>query len=258
MNKVIVSLIVAFLLAFLLVGSPSVLAQEAKESKNWEFNLAPFYLWAITIEGDVTFGTNTSQSVEVPFDDIVDGLNNAFIVHFESMHKNKWGFLIDIDYLDTSNDTTVPIGSGLPVDINFKATIGELSGLHRINHDKHNFDLIVGLRYTKLENKVTAAAGPTLTDDSVSWIDPIFAVRWLWDFADKWKLVARGDIGGFGVGSLFAWQGLVLVDWQPFKYVSFLGGYRGLYQHYEEGSGSNLFEYNATIHGPVLGVNFRW
>ena len=248
---------IVLLFIVLLVGSSSAMAQEANEDKNWEFNLAPFYLWAVTMDGNVTSGTNTVP-VEVPFGDLVDNLDAAFIVHFESMYKNKWGFLVDVDYLDVSNDVTVPIGPGLPVNVDFSATIGELSGLYRINHKKHNFDLIAGLRYTKLKNKVTAAAGPTLADDNVNWTDPIIGVRWLWGFADKWKLIARGDIGGFGVGSDFAWQGLALVDWQPFKHVSFLGGYRALYQDYEEGSGPNLFKYDATIHGPLLGVNFRW
>ena len=78
------------------------------------------------------------------------------------------------------------------------------------------------------------------------------------DFADKWKLAGRGDIGGFGVGSDFAWQGLAAVNWQPFKYVSFIGGYRALYQDYEEGSGLDYFRYDVTIHGPVVGLNFRW
>jgi hypothetical protein len=32
------------------------------------------------------------------------------------------------------------------------------------------------------------------------------------------------------------------------------GGYRGLYQDYTDGSGRNKFEWNMTLHGPVLGL----
>ena len=237
---------------------PSALAEQDKTEKNWEFNLAPFYLWGFTLDGNIGAGIGTVP-VSIPVSDLVDNLEGAFIVHFESMYKNRWGFLFDVNYLDVSNDVTVPIGPGLSTNIDFDATIGELSGLHRINHNKHNFDLIAGLRYTKLKNKVTATGtGTTLADDSESWTDPIIGLRWIWDFADKWQLIARGDIGGFGVGSDFAWQGLATVDWQPFKYVSFIGGYRALYQDYEEGSGRDFFRYDVTIHGPLLGVNFRW
>lgn len=66
-------------------------------------------------------------------------------------------------------------------------------------------------------------------DGSKDWVDPIIGLRWLWGFSDRWSLKLRGDIGGFGVGSDFAWQAAGLIDWQPFKYVSFIGGYRALY-----------------------------
>jgi len=257
MKKTFLLTTVVFHLCATVMGTPSALAQQDKTEKNWQFNLAPFYLWAFTMDGNLTTGTATVP-VQVPVSDLVDNLEGAFILHFEGMHKNKWGFLFDVDYLDVSSDVTVPVGTGLPANIDFDVTIGEMSGLYRINHNKHNFDLIAGLRYTKLKNKVTATGGPTLADDSISWADPIVGVRWLWDFADKWKLIVRGDIGGFGVGSDFAWQGLAAVDWQPFKYVSFIGGYRALYQDYEEGSGRDFFRYDVTIHGPLVGVNFRW
>jgi len=38
-------------------------------------------------------------------------------------------------------------------------------------------------------------------------------VRWNWRFADGWSLIARGDIGGFGLGSEFSWHALGLVEW---------------------------------------------
>jgi len=33
------------LLTILIIGNSTVFAQETTGSKNWEFNLAPFYLW---------------------------------------------------------------------------------------------------------------------------------------------------------------------------------------------------------------------
>ena len=235
------------------IGADTPMSQD----KNWEFNLAPFYIWGVAIDGYQTAGTNTVP-VEVPFSDITDNLDAAFIVHFEGMHKSNWGFLIDVDYLDLSNDVTLPGPFNMPADVDFDATLAEFSGLYRMINGDHTYDLIAGLRYTKLENKVTTAAGPTMVDASEDWLDPIGGLRWIWGFADQWSLVARGDIGGFGIGSDFAAQGLALIDWQPFKYVSFLAGYRAIYQDYESGSGPDLFRFNATMHGPILGLNFRW
>ena len=259
MHKTFFTVSVVLLLVAFLMVCPSALAEQTSEDKTWQFNLAPFYLWAVTIDGDVTLGTNTVP-VTVPFSDIFDNLEGAFIIHFEAMRKNKWGFLVDVNYLDVTNGVTLQPGPGpgVQTNVDFNTTLGELSGLYRINRDKHNFDLIAGMRYTKLKNKVTTLAGPVLADASIDWVDPLIGARWLWDFADEWKLIARGDIGGFGIGSDFAWQGLAAVDWQPFKHVSFIGGYRAIGQDYEEGSGSSLFRFDATIHGPLLGVNFRF
>ena len=248
---------VIVIISIIVTCGSTALAQETEAAKNWEFNLAPFYIWGVAIDGDVTTGTNTI-SVEVPFSDVTDNLEAAFIVHFEGMHKSNWGFLIDVNYLDLSSDINLPGPLSMPANVDFDATLGELSGLYRFNEGDHSLDLIAGLRYTQIENKFTLNAGTTLVDADEDWLDPIVGLRWIWSFADKWSLVARGDIGGFGIGSDFAAQGLALVDWQPFKYVSFLAGYRAIYQDYESGSGSDLFRFDATMHGPLLGVNFRW
>ena len=256
MSKTKIFLMLSFFL--LLSFNQSAIAENAQSpTKNWEFNLAPFYLWAVTIDGDITTGTNIVP-VTIPFSDIIDNLEAAFIVHFEGMYKSKWGFLIDTNYLDISSDVNLPGPINGSANVDFNATLAEFSGLYRIPNGDHNFDLIAGLRYTKLENKVNLAAGPTLVDASQDWLDPIIGLRWGWNFADRWNLITRGDIGGFGVGSDLALQGSALIDWQPFKHVSFLAGYRAIYQDYEDGSGTDLFRFDATMHGPVFGVNFRW
>lgn len=241
----------------LIIGKSTILAQESSGSKNWEFNLAPFYLWAVAIDGDLTVGGN-KNSVELPFSDIADNLEAAFIVHFEGMHKSNWGFLIDVNYLDLSNDVNLPGPLNVKTNVDFDATLAEFSGLYRIDRGIHIFDIILGLRYTNLDTTVTAAAGPTLVDESQDWLDPLVGIRWKWGFADQWTLVTRGDIGGFGIGSDLALQGLAVIDWQPFKYVSFLAGYRAIYQDYKDGDGAGQFRFDATMHGPVVGINFRW
>ncbi len=54
---------------------------------------------------------------------------------------------------------------------------------------------------------------PLLLDVSKNWIDPLIGGRYLWRFADGWNIIARGDIGGFGVGSDFSWHALGLIEW---------------------------------------------
>lgn len=233
----------------------SVYAQKVKWHKQWEFNLAPFYLWAVGIDGEQTIGPKTT-GIEVKFEDIFDTLNAAFTGHFEGMYRNRYGFLFDYNFINLSADKTVSrLGT---VDFDFKAQIAEGAFLYRFLHRKnHDVDAIFGARYTSLDNDLNID-GTSVLDGIKEWTDPIFGLRWIWGLSEKWSLGLRGDVGGFGVGSNLALQGTAIFDWQPFRHVSFIGGYRALYQDYEEGSGPEFFKYEAIMHGPVLGINFRW
>lgn len=247
---------ILFFMTLSLLGFSSVtFADDTSKNKDWQFNLAPFYLWAVNLDGDMSAGP-ASASVKVTFDDIFDSLESAFIVHFETLYKDHWGFLVDVNYLDLENKMTLPAGISQNIDLNL--TLAEFSAFYRLNHGAHKIDFIAGGRYVDLENKVSVVGGPTLIDGNQDWLDPLVGARWTWGFADNWSLIARGDIGGFGVGSDFSWHALGLVEWQPWKYASFIAGYRALDMDYEDGSGRDYFNYDATIHGPVVGVNFKW
>jgi len=227
------------------------------EEGDWEFNLAPFYLWAINISGDQTIGP-ISAPVNVEFNDIFDNLDGAFIVHFEAAYQNRWGFLVDVNYLDLENKQS--LANSLTRKVDLDISMAELSGFRRWNLDQHNLDVIVGGRYVRVANNISVLGGPELVDGAQDWIDPLVGGRWIWNFADDWAFVGRGDIGGFGVGSNFAWQAAGILEWQPFKYVSFLAGYRAVGMDYEDGNqrSPDYFNFDATVHGPVLGINFKW
>ncbi|MGD9290020.1 MAG: hypothetical protein PVG74_20545 [Desulfobacterales bacterium] len=49
-----------------------------------------------------------------------------------------------------------------------------------------------------------------------------------------------------------------LITFKPWKHVGFGGGYRVLYQDYSTGSRNNRFSYDATMYGPILGLDIIW
>ena len=59
-------------------------------------------------------------------------------------------------------------------------------------------------------------------------VDPLLAMRWIAPIGEKWKVLLRDDVGGFGVGSDFAWQALAIIDWQPWTHVSIDDGFRAI------------------------------
>ena len=244
--------------AFLACFSVSAFAGEQAKEGNWDFNLAPLYVWMVDMEGELGIGPVTSYP-DVPFSDIFDNLESIFTIHFEAMHRSNWGFFIDYSGLDVSATGLGPGPLGLTtININFASTLIEGGGLYRIENGPHNFDFLGGVRYTKLEPDVTFTPPGqkfSLTED---WYDPIIGVRYFYDFGNKWMISARGDIGGFGVGCDFTWNVAALVHFQPWKNAGFIAGYRALDQDYETGSGASRFKYDMRLAGPVFAINFVW
>jgi len=231
--------------------------EPSSETKNWEWNLAPFYLWAVSVDGDQTVGSNTGD-IKVDFSDIIDKLEGAFIVNFQGVYQNRWGFIFDYTYLHLSDDDTNSVGINKDVDL--KLNLAELDGFYRWNYLKHNFDGRIGLRLISMDATVKLEPVSREAGEVKQWVDPIVGLRWGWHFADQWGLKLSGDMGGFGLGSDFTWQAVGIIHWQPFKHASFFGGYRALYIDYDDGSkgSEDYYKLDATMHGPIVGVNFRW
>lgn len=233
---------------------PLAQAADSTDTKNWEFNLAPFYLWAVTLDGDVTLKGQTN-SVKLDFGDIFDNLGAAFIVHFEGAYQNRWGFIFDVNYLYLGATQSTKLTE---IKVNMEDTIAELDGFYRIQRGRHSFDAILGARYNKIDVKANFKRLNREPRGDESWVDPVFGGRYLWKMGDMWTMILRGDIGGFGMGSDFAWQAVGMVEFKPWKHVSFIGGYRALDMDYESDSGLEAFKFDMLMHGPVLGINFSW
>lgn len=230
------------------------LAKAGEDEGNWDFALAPFYLWAVSLDGDVTAGGQEGQ-VSADFGDVFSNLEAVFIVHFETVYKKKYGFLLDINYINMGGSQSTPITS---INVDLTATVVESALYYRWYHGEHTFDLMAGILVTGVEQEIEVVGLPNRIGLDESWVDPMIFVRWNWDFAEKWGLVLKGGIGGFGVSSEFAWEGLGLVTFQPWKHAEFLVGYRAVGVDYETGSGVSRFVYDVTMAGPVIGLNFKW
>jgi hypothetical protein len=252
MKKGILFCIAAVLLATVMLAGPAFAAGE-KGDDAWYFDLAPFYLWAPSISGDLGVGP-IEQELDISFSDIFDNLDFVLTGHFEARKRN-YGLIFNLDYLNLGVGQTT--AAGPEVELDYKTVIVEFDGFYRIMRDAHAFDLLAWLRYTKQDTTLSVKPGPSAGLDE-SWWDPIVGARWQFGFADGWSLSARGDIGGFGVGTDFTWQLAGIVQWQPWKNVALIAGYRALDQDYEEGRFVDRYKWDATMQGPVLGVNFRW
>lgn len=226
----------------------------AEEQSDWEFSLAPLYLWAISIDGDLGVRGRTADA-SLDFSQIWDNLEGVFTVRFNALYKKKFGMVFDYNYLDLGTEA---VSDMINVSASFKSQIMNLAGSYRFIDGPHMLDGAVGIRYTKLDSEIRLRnAGVTLDGDQ-DWVDPVVGLRYDYKFTDKWSVRLYGDVGGFGAASDFTWQALGLIDFQPWKYVAIVAGYRAIGTDYETGSGADQFAYDATVHGPVIGVDIRW
>lgn len=251
------------------------------DSSDWQFSVTP-YVWAAGLEGDVTVKGRAS-SVDASFLDIVETADSifGFMGVFEA-RKGDWGAFVAPMYLNIGVDEDVGIGPlTIDADVTVELTIIEFGVSYRLWSSTLGsgsgegggqpawIDAIVGGRYTGLDGeidlKVSAPSlglsGTRVTQGSRDWTDPFVGARAHAHLTEKVWVQARGDVGGFGVGSDFSWHALGLLgyDFKMFgRDASVAAGYRALYMDFEEGSGSSLFQYDITMHGPIIALQTRF
>jgi hypothetical protein len=141
-------------------------------------------------------------------------------------------------------------------------------------------DLVAGGRYNsiKSETDILLEVGATFTPKFIpvtisrnaqfvgtvkvdeDWIDPFIGLRLRMQSANGYRFFARGDVGGFGVSSDLVWQvmGGLSGECRCNENLSWMLGYRALDTTYETGTGRDLFELDALIHGPIIGGAYRF
>jgi len=237
------------------------------ESEEWEFLIAP-YGWLAGVDGAVT-----AKGVEVDVDkspsdffDIVSDIDFVAELHMEAK-KGPWIILLDPTYLKVSTDGKV---GPVDADVTTEFALVDIAGLYRFyerpigadNSRKLSFDVLAGARYWHLESDIDLELRLerfNLKKDFEArkdWIDPILGLRTGVNLTRKLTLWARADIGGFGVGSDFSWNVSAVLGYDVYRNITLALGYRVLDVNFEDGSGDDKTELNATLHGPMLGLVF--
>ena len=229
-------------------------AAVAQDDGPWDFELAPLYFWGISIDGDLGIRGRTADA-SVDFSDIWDNLEGVFTVRFNVLYNKKFGLLFDYNYLDLGTEEQT---DQVNIEVGFKSQIINAGATYRFLNERHTIDGLAGIRYIKLDADVRLKNLGASIDGDKDWVDPIVGVRYGFHMTEKWALRLYGDIGGFGVSSDFTWQGLGLIDFQPWKHVAFVAGYRAIGVDYTSGSGRDRFTFDTITHGPLIGVDIRF
>jgi hypothetical protein len=215
------------------------------ESDEWQFTIAPLYLWAVGIDGTIGVGP-AAAPVSISFDDALSNLSGAFTLHFEA-RKKKWNVLADYMWVGLSPSASLPTGTQVNVDLDMQ--IGELGGTYLVTDSSPYVEVLAGVRYQSVD--MTASPTPVSIDDS--WADGFVGARITGQWGN-WKVVGRGDVGGGG--SDLVWNVSLFGDYRFKKWGSVFAGYRVLDYDYSSGSGASRFAFDVRMQGPLLGLAF--
>lgn len=244
--------------------SVNVMAQETEVASlpksDWNFLVEPYMLFP-NMSGTVGLGDLYDVILDANSNDILGQLKMGFMLNAEASN-GKWTIGSDLLCMNLAQGVKpgVLIQNG---ELSVKQLGWELSGLYTVNPW---LDLGIGGMlnsiYSGGEVYLISVGGwssaTKKTSMTKTWFDPMLIARIQGKSAEKFIYQLRGEIGGFGIGSDFAWQMQAYAGYRFSKLFQITGGYRIISLDYETGSGANRFMYNVDTSGPVLRFGFNF
>jgi hypothetical protein len=276
MKKEILKYSACVFLSVIVISLPTYAQDTSQSTNDWEIRLMP-YFWMPSLDAEGTIGGplggSLSGNVDLSFGDVLDYLDFTAMGRVEAW-KGKWGLIFDGLFMNLSADGSFQGSRGLTnfnLDADVRLGMADFALAYRLienrfgknNMQRLAFEPYGGLRYGYLREKIdlnvniagVGSVGGTL-GTSEDWVEPFVGGRVVWDLNDKWSLNARGDAGGFGIGSAsnLTWQIAGGVDYKITKNMILNAGYRYVELDYSRGSGSDELGIDLRAKGPYLGL----
>lgn len=253
----------SIIVSMLLIGFSinQIVAQETTfpVKNGWSYLAEPYVMFP-NMKGNTALGNLPELSVDVDPDQIFNNLKMGAMLYLEASNE-KWNINSDLLYMDIGQDvkSTTLINNG---EVSAKQLGWELAGLYKI---RPWLEAGVGglLNVVKVSldiNRNNIGGGTTniKKETSQTWLDPMLIAVFKNIPGKKIIYSVRGEIGGFGIGSEFAWQMQAYAGYRFSKLFQIQGGYRIISLDYENGSGSNRFLYDIDTFGPVVRLGFNF
>ena len=252
--------------ATLAAAAPAVAQQPTgtgtpASSDRWNITVAP-YLWAAAMDGHAAVA-GIKSDVDVPVQDVLKDLSFGAMLAVD-VEKGRFGIGFNGLFARVSPDSKVG-----DIKIDVTSDSGQLAILpfYRLLEWQYGTSssgaplrLVVapeaGFRFTYMRTEIDVHPGRTV-DGNESWVDPLIGSRIGLDLTDRFALIGEGNLGGFEVGSDFTWNAQAYLGYEFSLFgrpTTLLVGYRALYQDYHH----NNFEWDVTMHGPVIGTAVRF
>ena len=229
-------------------------AQAQTPPDKWEFELTP-YLWAAGMDGTMAVGPKEA-SVSVGFQDLLKSLDFGFMGRFEA-RNDRWSLASDLVYTNLGKDAQLTdAGADVgAVVLDTKMLVVEGTAGYRLGRSP--VEAVAGARIYSVKADVQADRVGELASGSGGWVDPIVGLRLRkWVGGDKWLVALRGDVGGFGVGSDFAWALSAGLGYRLNRSLTLSAGYRAW--NFDREGEREISKLDMTMGGFGLGMAIRF
>jgi hypothetical protein len=236
----------------------------AADSDAFTLTITP-YAWFAGVTGSVGVAGADSH-VDASFLDILDQTDSIIgLFGRAEVRRGRLGGFVDGGYMRLGIDNIATrLGN---VDERFEMALVDFGLLYRVGQWPSDggrpslaLEALVGGRYVHLSNTFDFdfLGSRTQTKD---WVDPIVGGQARVDLSDRWGLLLRGDVGGFGAASDLTWSAAGLVSYQfnlGRVQSEIFAGYKAIGEDYSSGSGLRKFTWDTVLHGPLIGMSFTF
>lgn len=227
------------------------------DTSDWKFTAAA-YLWGSGLDGTVGVFGLPPANIDLPFRDIIQDLNFAFMGMAEARNGR---FMLGVDgtYTNVSSSVKTPLGIlADKIDITNKSTmLTGVAGYALYDTDMARLDVIAGGRLWSVNNEFDVKGGVfggASKSDGATWVDPLVGAKLRVNLAPKVYATGWAMIGGFGVGSDLMWDLMGGAGYQFNDTFSMFAGYRAVSVDYS----NDGFVYDVVEQGPVLAGVFQF
>ena len=235
-----------------------------------DWTIAP-YVWAADAGLDVRINGDPGIGADVPFSDLVDKLDGAFMGHIE-VGADKYGAFLDTVYIKLADDSVIPVGPGGPIlgdllintDLTLK--LYELGGFYRMGRPDTGsaaIDILLGLRLVEMDQNLNIVlpgpgATPIRNNLHVSETDLIAGARVVGKISEKWGYKLRADYGSGGTEGTLNALATVGYTFGKTNLFSIDIGYRYTKIDVKGESSGSVTESDLTLSGPAIGFIFTF
>jgi hypothetical protein len=241
--------------AFLLLGSTEIIAQDTL--KKWNYRIEPYMMFP-NMSGQTGIAGLPLADVDASASDIFSKLQMGFMLNLEA-GNGTWAINSDFLYMSLEKDINAStlVNGGR---VNAKQMGWEIAGFRRV---APWLEFGVGGLLNSLSVEVDVdqkqIGGGSVNKSgrqSRTWLDPMLITRMTTQGNKKLFAQLRGEMGGFGIGSTFAWQVQGIAGYRFSKLFDMSLGYRAISLDYQDGDGAKAFIYDVTTSGPMIRFGF--